>query len=452
MADDANNSPPTPEPQGDPVLAAAVADTPAEPTQDPGLQTASDPAAQSLADALRVSFLILKIVMVLLVVAYLFTGYFTVDQQHAAVKMRFGKLVGEPGERVLGSGPHFGLPVPFESHIIVRTAPQVLELTEAFWYELSEDEQKMTIEDLAESGRTGPLNPVRDGYLITGDANIVHGRFRVTFQVEEKNVELYVQNVGTEEMQHKLVKSAVSQAIIAEAAKVQADDFIAGRSRLEGAENAAQNVLDALETGLTINNIEVVAPSMPIAVRQAYNAVNSAESEAATAIDQAERDRARTLATAAGPAAAPQGDREGPLTQLIDRYESLPETDEQRAELKEQIDRAFRSLKLETEQGTFDIGGDAARIIDEAQSFRTNIVEGISREAQRLKQLDASYRNNPELFKQRVWQTARREIFDSDSDYEVFYVLDGGRLYLNINRDPKIADEQEQKRSERIGE
>ena len=66
----------------------------------PGL----DAAHQSLADALRVSFWVLKLAMLLLVVVYLFSGVFNVREQEIAVCLRFGRIVGSPGQQVLEPG------------------------------------------------------------------------------------------------------------------------------------------------------------------------------------------------------------------------------------------------------------------------------------------------------------------------------------------------------------
>ena len=54
-----------------------------------------DAAQQSLADALRTSFSLLKWVMLVLLVIYLFSGWFSVDAQHRAVRLRFGQIVNQ---------------------------------------------------------------------------------------------------------------------------------------------------------------------------------------------------------------------------------------------------------------------------------------------------------------------------------------------------------------------
>lgn len=129
-----------------------------------------DPAQQSLADALRVSFTILKLIMLVLVVFYLGSNIFNVPTQNTAVRLRFGEVVSDP---LPPGGPHFAMPYPIEQVINIRTSPQTLSLSRQFWFEVTDADAGKTASELADS-KQGPLNPERDGYLITGDSNIVH--------------------------------------------------------------------------------------------------------------------------------------------------------------------------------------------------------------------------------------------------------------------------------------
>ena len=71
-----------------------------------------DAGSQALAEALRSSFAIVKVVMVLLVLAFFSSGFFTVGPSEKAVILRFGRLVGEEQEPLLGSGWHWSFPYP----------------------------------------------------------------------------------------------------------------------------------------------------------------------------------------------------------------------------------------------------------------------------------------------------------------------------------------------------
>src|ERR671914_339428 len=68
------------------------APVPPEPTEDAG--------SQALSEALRSSFVIVKIVLVIMVLVFLGSGFFVVQPQEKAVILRLGKPLGK-GDKVL---------------------------------------------------------------------------------------------------------------------------------------------------------------------------------------------------------------------------------------------------------------------------------------------------------------------------------------------------------------
>src|SRR4051794_349721 len=73
-----------------------------------------DTGSQALSEALRSSFAIVKVVMVILVLVFLGSGFFQVGPQEKAVILRFGKPVGEGNKALLGAGLHWGFPAPID--------------------------------------------------------------------------------------------------------------------------------------------------------------------------------------------------------------------------------------------------------------------------------------------------------------------------------------------------
>jgi hypothetical protein len=63
------------------------------------VETPVDAGSQALAEALHSSFAIVKFVMLALVAVFLGSGFFTVGPQEKAIKLRFGRPVGE-GDKV----------------------------------------------------------------------------------------------------------------------------------------------------------------------------------------------------------------------------------------------------------------------------------------------------------------------------------------------------------------
>ena len=416
-----------------------------------------DPAQQSLADALRASFLILKGVMIALIVAYAFSGLYQVKPQEQAVQLFFGNITGDTDEeRVKRQGWHFGWPFPIGEVVRVPTSKQTLDLSSAFMFEIDPRNRAQSLDQM--SG--GALNPEIDGSLITADANLVHAKFSVSYTIT--SADDFITNVGDfydfgtagqsgdRTRWETLLRAVISQAIVRSAAKTPSDEFIASRANLGDARLFAQARLDDLKAGVKLEVINIIEPTMPLAVRDAYNLVTQAESRRNELVNQAQTARRETLGAAAGAAALPvPGGGDGPLVAMVKAYE-LADAAEDEAELQRlsaELDAAFRALRVQTEEQGFDIGGEAAAIINGAQSDRTALVQGIEAEADAFRKLLESYRANPQLVRQLEWQRARTVIFGPDSDIETF-MAPQGQLWIELNRDPEIVRERERRRIE----
>ena len=329
-----------------------------------------DPAQQSLADALQFSFTALKAIMVLLLIGYLFTGVFPVDEQEVAVRLRFGEIVGE--DTVYRQGWHFGLPVPIESRVEVSTASRSIDVTEAFWYELTEQQASLTESERARQlGR--PLNPERDGSLVTGDGNIVHARFNVAYRAPGDDADAvidFVKNVASPEKAVEVVRAAIEEGALFAAAQATADEFINNAERIRIlTRQRAQQTLDRMNTGLRIETLsaETVTPN---AVIEAFNAVSEAESERGSLIDAARQDATRTLGSTAGAAAEP-------LFDLVRAYEFARSARD--AFLAPRLDRV---LAFSLDQ--LRVPRRVAALVEAADAYRSAELDGDAAEIDQL--------------------------------------------------------------------
>src|SRR5574341_1169062 len=105
-----NDSRPSP---GSVVLPPSRPSAPPPPPEMP-----EDASTQALSDALRSSFAIVKVLMIGLVIAFLASGVRQVGPQEKAIRLRFGKPVGEGENALLGPGLHWAFPFPIDE--IVR--------------------------------------------------------------------------------------------------------------------------------------------------------------------------------------------------------------------------------------------------------------------------------------------------------------------------------------------
>ena len=123
---------------------------------------------KSLANSLRAAFLVLLLGIIgTLIYFFSGAGYFSVEPQQSVIVLRFGKVVATHD-----SGGHWYLPFPVNQFIRVQTSQQLLNV----------DFVPATLASADESGVS--LEPGRDSYLLTGDANIVHSSWTVAYRVE----------------------------------------------------------------------------------------------------------------------------------------------------------------------------------------------------------------------------------------------------------------------------
>lgn len=382
-----------------------------------------DPAQQSLAEALRVSFTILKIAMAGLLIAYAFSGTFSVGSNEVALRLRFGDYVGDPGSRVLERGTYLAAPFPIEQIVKVDTRPVTLSLDKEFWFETTERESGMTRTQL-QGQKAMPLHPLRDGSLITGDSSIVHAKWTITWRVGDPVA--YLTNVGSREVAEKIVRLVAQQGIVQSVAQLAADDMLRGIVNRELAVGLMQQRLDEMRTGLTIDQLALDKVSAPMRVAGSFDAVTSAESDRAGRIVGAQQERAKVLGETAGEAS-------GPILELVMAYEQAVERgDRESAErAQDSLDAALSDLRV----GAVVIGGDVARVINAAKTYRTQIVEQVASEAQAFRQLLPQYERNPRLVLAKLWEDARESILTGD--VETFYTVPG-QLELQLNRDPEL--------------
>lgn len=393
-----------------------------------------DTAEQSLADALRVCFLLLKVTMVVVLIVYLFSGVFLVPEQSKKVRLRFGGVVGSTGEQVLEpGGPYFALPYPLEEVVTIPTAPQQIDLITPFWYELAEGDIGQTQAQLQR--KAGPLNPEKDGSLLTGDSNIVHGRWSVTYVVD--NPIDFVTRVGDTDTARELVSAAAESAIVTAVAGMTGDVLI--KTRHTHAARLAQQALDDAGTGITITQLIVRDAVYPLSVRRSVQAVLDAESIRARLREEADTYRTQTLVGTAGEAYAA-------LVRLIERYELASQLGDPKGllQLETLMDQAFFGLEIASDTGTpTKIGGQVAELIHDAQTYRVQTVAQVRGEADYFNNLLVQYRLNPRIVLNRLWEDTRQEVLTGD--IETVY-LPPGQTYLDLNRDPAVRLERERRR------
>jgi membrane protease subunit HflK len=183
----------------------------------PAPMTPDDAGSQALAEALHSSFAIVKVVMVLMVLAFFSSGFFTVGPQEKAVILRFGRPVGEGEKILLNSGWHWSFPYPIDEVVKIPIRKIQTVNSTVGWYATTA-EQELSGEELPAGAS---LNPAVDGYAITADINTIHTRATLNYHIEDP-----IRFVFNFMSASNTVQNALNNALLYAAAHFNVDDIL----------------------------------------------------------------------------------------------------------------------------------------------------------------------------------------------------------------------------------
>lgn len=281
-----------------------------------------DPGSQALADALRSSFFIVKIVMVILLLVFLGSGFFTVGPEERAVVLRFGKKVGEGEAALLSPGPHLAFPYPIDEVVRIPTKKiQTVRSTVGWFFTTPEMELAGT-----EPPARAQLNPAVDGYLITSDQNIIHSRATLLYRIDDPVA--YVFDFTNASV---LVQSALDNALVETAGKFSVDEILV--SDVAGFKDAVKRrvaaILDLRGVGIIVEQVEI-EKSPPLFLKADFNRVTDAVQQRDKLINEARNYENRTLSRAEADAESAINLAETDRTRVVkkvksdaDRFETL---------------------------------------------------------------------------------------------------------------------------------
>jgi modulator of FtsH protease HflK len=274
----------------------AAGTTPPPPPAHPNPAVVEEVGSRALSDALRSSFVIVKILMVGLVVLFFFSGIFTVPSQERAIVLRFGKPVGTGDEQLLGPGLHWSFPSPIDEIVRIPIGEVQTVRSTAGWYQTTPEQEAAG----NEQAQTGTLNPAVDGYTLTSDGNIIHVRADLRYRISEPlNYALNFVNASN------VLRDALDNALFYASSRYTAEQ--ATRREREGVREAIEqrvrDLVDQHRLGVTVEGCQVqIVP--PLQVKGAFEQVSTAEIERRKARDDAMAYANRVMSTAQGEAAA----------------------------------------------------------------------------------------------------------------------------------------------------
>lgn len=381
------------------------------------LREAMDPANQSLADALRLSYRILTIIMIVLFGLFLLSGFQTVEESQAGVRIKFGEIVvDETGQAALDPGIHLSLlPYPAGEFILFNQS-QTIQLNNEFFPNIPPG---TTTQVAIESTNTpNRLMPGLDGSVLTSDDGIAHLQLTVTYEIIDPVQFLTAMRI---EQAARFVRLAIQRAAVLVAAESTVDRMLSEQEILGGEiARQAQSLLTEIDSGIQLRSVQATDVKPPFFVVRTFNDLQNAINEASTRRSQGVQRRDTELNRTAGP-----GSRE--LLRLIAEYEASVEAANIDPSRSSEMQAALARVDafLVNEQ----VAGDVAKSINAARSYRTQIESRLRTDVERFKGLLPTYRNNPSLVVQKLVADSYRRVL-SNPDVEQFIVPTDAKSYL----------------------
>ncbi len=374
-----------------------------------------DAAGKSLSEALRISFIILKIIMIVLVIVFLASGFRTVGPDEQALVLRFGKIRGVAEKRILEPGPHWVFPYPIDEIVKIPVAKKVNMPVNSFWYpEMLPPGPKERIRIPQEA-----LNPVKDGYCITrseertqsvsvstgSDYSIIHSKWQLTYQIDDperffKNV--YIEDVKPGQSYFDVITKSITpflkamfdDAVVTAMVHYTIDEVLSSQDTIpDHVRKLLQEKLSKIGSGIKVVSVELTDTIWPRQVNEAFLATHKASQERQKAVSEARTYAGNTLSEAAG---------------------------------------------LASEK------------IAQARAYRTKVVETARADAEYLQKLLPEYRKRPELVVQKIYLDAITHIFNNVDEKMIIQPTKGDKgtvLWLYFSRDPELKPKSEKEQS-----
>jgi len=386
-----------------------------------------DAGSKSLANALHISFTVLKFVMIVLVVLFLCSGIFTVAPDERAMVLRFGRIIGDTTEkRILGPGLHWAIPYPIDEVVKLPARNTVLRTSiDAFWYDEKNTYGSQT------------LNPITDGYSLTrndkiedlrsdgSDYNIVHSKWQLTYRIAD--CELFYKNVMLQQPApgqtlidmipksvEPFLKAVASEAIVVTMVNFSIDEAIKSDTQISReTEKFLQKKLEVLESGIEVDSMQLTACIWPRQVNDSFVASIKASNEADKMVREAKGYAESKINEAGG-------------IELINSVLSKDLTDQQK------------------ETYWMNASGSAQQTIAEARAYRTQVVESAKANTDYLQKLLPEYQKRPKLVLQRIYQDAIEEVLTNAQEKIISQPGSSAKnkeFRVMINRDPTIKKE-----------
>jgi membrane protease subunit HflK len=274
--------------------------------QPPG---GSTPTLDDILEKIRKHFKRFKggpvlILAVVVVLAVVWTAWFTVQPEETAIVQRFGKVV-----RTAGPGLHFKLPYGIE---MVRLLPTARVLKEEFGFR--------TVSAVpGEKTRYDTQGAYKDeSLMLTGDLNVIDVQWIIQYRIEDP-IRYLFQVRDTSKTIRDTTEAVMRRAV---GNRLGSDVLTTGRVAVASeAKTEIQKILTEYEAGVRLVTVELQDVTPPDTVKPAFNEVNESRQDKERTINKAQEQANREIPKARGVAAQSISEAEGYALERINRAE-----------------------------------------------------------------------------------------------------------------------------------
>lgn len=406
-----------------------------------------DAAEKSLSEALRLSFIVLKGIMVIMVIIFLGSGFRQIESDEQGVVLTFGQLRNEP----LKQGLHWVFPYPIQELIRIPVEKKIDMNIESFWYFQTDKEIASGLQK--KSNPSVALNPVYDGYSIVRgqgnnlgikgshfDYNIVHSKWYVVYQID--NPGLFYKNVYVDDVKpgdnyfdiikestKPLIQSIIEDAVTATMVRYTMDEAMNEKvSELTSeVKQLISHKLEQLEAGIKVNEVQISENiTWPAQVDLAFQEAISASQNSDQRISEA-RTYAQQQLNEAG------GEITEDILKVIESNDATPQ----------QLEALWSQ-----------VSGKAQEAIAEATAYRTEVVEDAKSKAVYLTKILDEYKKNPDLIIRQIYYDALTEVFANADEKIIIQMPDearGKELRIQISKDYSLKPKKKENDKENTG-
>lgn len=248
---------------------------------------------------------LIGIILGLLFVAWLATGFYVVDEGEQALVVRFGKY-----ERTASTGLNYHLPEPIE--YIIKEKVDTLR-KEEIGFRSNASRENLNYDS---SSLNNSMNVKEESLILTGDQNIIEINFIIQWRIS--NLKDYVFNIyNTRETVRNVAESAMREVI----GNTPIDKAITdGRSNIEHETKAlVQSILDSYQAGVEITTLKLLKADPPEEVIDSFRDVQTAKTDKEREINRAYSFQNEVIPRARGEAAKVILESEAYRTEVVER-------------------------------------------------------------------------------------------------------------------------------------